>query len=74
MASRISVCVIDAPVEELAEKVASREVDLAVGPDWPVGPEVERVMLYLSLLPWVVWCAPRQRFARMRSVTWADLS
>lgn len=69
--SRVAVRVIDTPVEELVEKVASREVDLAVGPDRPVGREVERVTLFPS--PWVVWCSPTHKFARMRAVTWADL-
>lgn len=68
---KVTVRVIDCPVESLVERVASREVDLAVGPDRPVGPEVERVVLYES--PWVVWCAPKHAFARMRTVCWADL-
>jgi DNA-binding transcriptional LysR family regulator len=68
---RVTVRLIDCPVEGLVEKVASRETDLAVGPDRPVGPEVERVVLYPS--PWVAWCAPGHRFTRMKSVSWADL-
>lgn len=68
---KVIVRVIDCSVDALVEKVASREVDLAVGPDRPVGPEVERATLYSS--PWVVWCAPTHAFARMKSVTWADL-
>lgn len=68
---KVVVRLIDCPVDSLVEKVASREVDLAVGPDRPVGPEVERATLYTS--PWVVWCAPTHAFARMKSVTWADL-
>lgn len=68
----VTVRVIDCPVDGLVGKVASREVDLAVGPDRPVGAEVERVLLYRS--PWVVWCAPTHLFSQRRSVTWADLS
>lgn len=70
--AKVAVRVIDSAVDALVEKVASRDVDLAVGPDRPVVPEVERVKLYPS--PWVVWCAPRHRFARMRRITWADLA
>ncbi|SCK14009.1 DNA-binding transcriptional regulator, LysR family [Variovorax sp. HW608] len=68
---KVTVRLIDSPVEALVDKVASRQVDLAVGPDRPIGPEVERVLLYPS--PWVVWCAPKHLFARMPTVTWADL-
>lgn len=68
---KVTVRVIDCPVEGLVEKVATREADLAVGPDRPVEPEVERARLYAS--PWVVWCSPAHLFARMRSITWADL-
>lgn len=65
------VRVVDCPVESLVEKVASREVDLAIGPDRPVGREVERRVLYTS--PWVVWCAPDHPLARLPSITWPDL-
>ncbi|WP_043328008.1 LysR family transcriptional regulator [Curvibacter gracilis] len=63
---------VDCPVEELVLKVANREVDLAIGPDRPVGPEVERVELYPS--PWVAWCAPWHPFARRASLSWSDLA
>lgn len=69
---KVTVRVIDCPVEALVERVGSREVDLAVGPDRPTGPDVEREVLYPS--PWVVWCGPSHPFARLRAVTWADLS
>ena len=68
---KVTVRLVDCPVELLVEKVTSREVDLAVGPDRPVGSEVDRVVLYPS--PWVVWCAPRHPFARKKSLTWKDL-
>jgi DNA-binding transcriptional LysR family regulator len=69
--SNVTVRLIDCPVDMLVQKVASREADLAMGPDRPTAPEVERVSLFTS--PWVVWCAPTHRFARMRAITWADL-
>jgi DNA-binding transcriptional LysR family regulator len=68
---RIVVRTLDRPVHALVESVALREADLALGPDRPVTPDVERVPLYPS--PWVVWCSPRHRFARKKSVTWGDL-
>lgn len=69
---KVMVRLVDCPVESLVDRIATRDVDLAVGPDRPVGPEVERVVLYPS--PWVVWCAPRHPFARKKSLTWNDLA
>lgn len=68
---KVVVRLIDCPVEALVDRVANREVDLAVGPDRPIGPEVERVPLYPS--PWVVWCAPTHPFAKRKALGWADL-
>lgn len=69
---KVMVRLIDCPVESLVDRVATRDVDLAVGPDRPVGPEVERVLLYPS--PWVAWCAPQHPFAKKKSLTWNDLA
>ncbi len=69
---KVVMRLIDCPVEALVDRVATRDVDLAIGPDRPVGPEVERVVLYPS--PWVVWCAPHHPFARKKSLTWNDLA
>lgn len=68
---KIIVRVIDSSVESLVEKVASREVDLAVGPDRPIGRDVLSVPLFGS--PWVVWCTEAHPFARARRVSWASL-
>lgn len=68
---KVVVRLIDCPVEALVDKVATREVDIAVGPDRPVGPEVDRLALFPS--PWVVWCAPDHPFARRETLVWADL-
>lgn len=68
---QVTVRLLDGRAEELVEQVASRQVDLAVGPDQPVSEAVERVVLYES--PWVVWCRPGHRLARKRALTWADL-
>jgi DNA-binding transcriptional LysR family regulator len=69
---KVTVRLVDCPVESLVERVATREVDLAVGPDRPVPAQVERVVLSTS--PWVVWCAPTHPFARARALTWSDLN
>lgn len=63
---------LDCAVEDLVEKVASRQADLSLGPDRPVGPEVRRIALFPS--PWVVWCAPGHRLARMKRIRWSDLA
>ncbi|MBO9645159.1 MAG: LysR family transcriptional regulator [Pseudacidovorax sp.] len=63
---------LDCAVEDLVEKVASRQADLSLGPDRPVGPEVRRIALFPS--PWVVWCAPSHRLARMKRIRWSDLA
>jgi DNA-binding transcriptional LysR family regulator len=68
---KVSVRLVDSQVDSLVAKVVSREVDLAVGPDRPIGPEVERVGLYPSA--WVVWCTPTHKFAKSRQIRWADL-
>jgi len=68
---KVSVRLVDSQVDSLVAKVVSREVDLAVGPDRPIGPEVERVGLYPSA--WVVWCAPTHKFAKSHQIRWADL-
>jgi DNA-binding transcriptional LysR family regulator len=68
---QVVVRLVDCPVESLVDKVATREVDLAMGPDRPVAPEVERVALFSS--PFVVWCAPAHPFARRKLLRWADL-
>jgi len=69
---KVVVRVVDCPVEALVDRVATREVDLAVGPDRPIGLEVERAALFHS--PWVVWCAPHHAFAQRKTLTWADLA
>jgi len=68
---KTTVRVIDCPVEELVGKVAMRQVDLAIGPDRPTGPDVQRIPLYPS--PWVIWCAPTHRLAKFRTIRWKDL-
>ena len=68
---KVSIRLVDSQVDSLVAKVVSREVDLAVGPDRPIGPEVERVGLYPCA--WVVWCATTHKFAKSGQIRWADL-
>ncbi len=68
---KVVVRIRDLPVDGLVESVASGDVDLAVGPDRPVGTDVERQALFTS--PWVLWCAPSHPLARRKSVRWEAL-
>jgi DNA-binding transcriptional LysR family regulator len=68
---KVVVRVRDVPVEALVDRVSAGDVDLAIGPDRPTGPDVERIELFNS--PWVLWCSQSHPLARSRSVTWAEL-
>lgn len=68
---RVSVHIRDLPVDGLTDAVIGGDVDLAVGPDRPVDPDVRVLRLFDSA--WVLWCAPSFPLAGRRRVTWADL-
>jgi DNA-binding transcriptional LysR family regulator len=62
---------VDTDVEQLVERVASGDVDLAIGPDRATGDRVRREAVFSS--PWVLWCAEHHPLARKRRVRWQDL-
>lgn len=68
---KVVVRIRDLPVDRLVDGVAQGDVDLAIGPDRPVGPEIGRQALFES--PWVLWCAPTHPLARRRRVRWDEL-
>jgi DNA-binding transcriptional LysR family regulator len=68
---KVVVRVRDIAVDRLVDAVAAGDVDLAVGPDRPTGPEVIAQALFDS--PWVLWCSPQHPLARRRTIKWADL-
>ena len=68
---KVVVRIRDMPVDALVDGVAAGDVDMAIGPDRPVGDEVERTAMFDS--PWVLWCAPEHALASRRKLTWADL-
>lgn len=68
---KVVVRVRDLPVDALVDAVAAGDVDLAVGPDRPIGHEVARDPVFESL--WVLWCAPTHPLARRKQLRWADL-
>lgn len=68
---RVVVRVRDLPVESLVDSVAAGDVDIAVGPDRPMGSEVVRRALFDSA--WVLWCSPLHPLAQRRELRWLDL-
>lgn len=71
--SKVVVRVRDVPVDHLVDRVASGDVDLAIGPDRHTGDAVKAEPLFDSA--WVLWCAPTHPLARhRRAVRWAELA
>lgn len=69
---KVVVRIRDVPVERLVDAVAAGDVDLALGPDRVAPEHVARRALFDS--PWVLWCAPAHRLAKLRrQVRWSDL-
>jgi len=68
---KVVVRVRDIAVDALVDAVAAGDVDMAVGPDRPAGPEISRLALFDS--PWVLWCSPQHPLARKRQLSWPDL-
>jgi DNA-binding transcriptional LysR family regulator len=69
---KVVVRIRDLAVESLVDGVAAGDVDLAIGPDRPSGPEVGADALFDS--PWVLWCAPSHPLAAQRALRWTDLT
>jgi DNA-binding transcriptional LysR family regulator len=68
---KVVVRIRDTPVEALVDCVASRDVDLALGPNRPTGGAVDSTAAFES--PWVMWCHPSFPFAARPTLTWAEL-
>lgn len=68
---RVVVRIKDVSVDTLVDAVGAGDVDLAVGPDRPSGPNVRREALFDSL--WVLWCARTHPLSRRKVLRWADL-
>ena len=70
---KVVVRVRDVPVDQLVDRVADGDVDLAIGPDRHTGTAVQATPLFDSA--WVLWCAPGHPLARhRRGVRWAELA
>ncbi|MGJ7522167.1 LysR family transcriptional regulator [Variovorax sp. LT1P1] len=68
---KVVIRIRDLPVDQLVDSVAAGDVDLAVGPDRPVGAGVQSRPLFDS--PWVLWCPPDHLLAKRKRVRWKDL-
>lgn len=68
---KVVVRIRDMPVDDLVERVASGDVDLAIGPNRPIPDSVESLPAFDS--PWVLWCSPTMALARRKRLSWADV-
>lgn len=66
----VEVRLVDCLAEQLTPKLHSGEVDLVVGPEREVTPEVDAVLLFET--PFVVVFPPDHPLKRQRRVTWAQ--
>jgi DNA-binding transcriptional LysR family regulator len=67
----VSVRPSDVEVEKLVPSVADAQIDIALGPNQPLGERVSATPLFDS--PWVVWCSPQHTLARYDVVPWEVL-
>lgn len=68
---KVSIHIRDVPVVMTVDSVAAGDIDLAVGPDRPSDPAVDRELIFRS--PWVLWCAPTHPLAKKKVLHWGDL-
>ncbi|MBK4999968.1 LysR family transcriptional regulator [Pseudomonas sp. S31] len=68
---KVVIRIRDLPVEMLADAVATGDVDLALGPDRPVGNDVARQPMFESR--WVLWCSTEHPLSSRKRITWRDL-
>lgn len=68
---KVVVRICDTTVEQLVDRVASGDVDIAIGPDRPGGNRVRSDAAFLS--PWVMWCAPSHPLNKLPRVSWQNL-
>lgn len=68
---KVVVRICDTTVERLVDRVASGDVDIAIGPDRPSGNKVRSDVAFVS--PWVMWCAPSHPLNKRARVCWRNL-
>lgn len=68
---KVVVRIKDLAVDDIVDAVACGDVDMAVGPDRPLGPEVGAEPLFESR--WVLWCTADHPLLAPRTLRWTDL-
>lgn len=73
MKPKVVVRIRDVPVDQLVDRVASGDVDMAIGPDRHTGDAVSALPLFDSA--WVLWCARSHPLAgRRNAIRWSELA
>lgn len=67
----VQVKLVDCPVDNVAGRVFSGEVDVGIGPERDCPAEIDAQLL--CEMPFVVVCPPKHALARRRTVTWSDV-
>ncbi|MES2530906.1 MAG: LysR family transcriptional regulator [Pseudomonadota bacterium] len=67
----VVVRIRDTAVDDLVDRIAAGDLDLAVGPDRSGIGQVEAMPAFDS--PWVLWCSPGHPLAARKSLVWTDL-
>lgn len=67
----ITVLLVDCPVDNVAQRVFSGEVDVGIGPERDALPEIGSQLLFD--MPFVAVCPPDHPLAGQATVSWAEL-
>ncbi len=67
----VQVLLVDCAVDNVAQRVASGEVDVGIGPERDALPDIGSQLLFE--MPFVAVCPPAHALARQEAVSWAEL-
>lgn len=68
---KVAIYIRDVAVEGIVHRIASGDLDLALGPDRPSDHAVASEAVFAS--PWVLWCTPTHPLTAKRTLRWRDL-
>ncbi len=68
---KVIIYIRDVPVEQMVDRIADGDLDLALGPDRPPDAAVANEAVFES--PWVLWCAADHPLASKPVLQWSDL-
>ena len=69
--SKVVIYIRDVPVEQMIDRIADGDLDLALGPDRPPSAAVANEAVFNS--PWVLWCTADHPLAAKPVLRWSDL-